>query len=261
MINKEKFTQHIKDLSTRELVSKVLDKIEIVIKNHEIKYTDFLNPYEQKSVIEVTNAFPELKVSSFGGYLESERKVLAIYQDYLTPELIEKPIAAIEIKTIAEQKISHRDVLGSALGLGIKREKVGDILIHEDYFQIIVNKSLEDFIIFNLNKIGKVEVEAKSIDFNKVKPVEAEYKSIVGFLASLRLDAVVSFAFKISRSEAQSLIGKERVTVNWEQIPKNDYIIDTGDIITLRGKGRAKIEEIGGRTKSDRIKVVIKKLI
>ena len=261
MINKEKFTQHLKDLATKELVSKVLDKIDIVLKNHEVKYTDFLNPYEQKSVIEVVNAFPELKVSSFGGYSESERKVLAIYQDYLTQELIETPISAIEIKTKAEQKISHRDVLGAALGLGIKREKVGDILIHEDCFQIIVNKTLEDFIIFNLNKIGKAEVEAKSIEFSKIKPMHAEYKNIVGFLSSLRLDAVVSLAFKISRSEAQSLIGKERVTVNWEQIQKNDYIIDTGDIITLRGKGRATIEEIGGRTKSDRIKVVIKKLI
>jgi len=258
MIDKQKYTRHILDPAMRDLISKVIDKVEIVIKNHEIKYTDFLNPYEQQSVIQLVNAFPDLSTVSFGGYAGAERKALAIFQDYLTPDTIEEPISAVEIRTKSEKIISHRDILGSVLGLGIKREKLGDILIHEDYFQVIVQKNLKDFIVFNLNKVGRADVEARGIELDKVKSMEVEYKSMTGFLASLRLDAFVSFAFKISRSDAQSLIGKERVTVNWEVVNKNDYILTDGDLITLRGKGRAMIEDIGGRTKSDRIKVTIK---
>lgn len=259
--DKEKYIQHISDVNTKELISKTLDKIIAVLKNHEVKFTDFLNPYEQQCLVQIVNSFTELDYKTIGGYGESERKVLAIFQNYLTHDLIDIPITAIEIKTKADNKISHRDVLGSVLGLGIKREKVGDILIHDDCFQIIIHKVLEDYVLVNLTKIGRVNVKVNRIDLNKLKPMKIEYKKITGFLASLRLDAVVSFAFKVHRSEAQSLIKKERVTINWEMIQKNDYILSKQDIISVRGKGKVIIEDIGGRTKSDRIKVLFKKPI
>ncbi|MDR5657924.1 YlmH/Sll1252 family protein [Serpentinicella sp. ANB-PHB4] len=259
MIDKEKYLIHIKDLKIRQLTNRVLDIVHIVLKKHEVKYTHFLNPYEKKCVIQLINAFPDLAYKSFGGFEDAEREIVAIYQDYLDDNSIEVPISAIEITSKSRNEINHRDILGAALGLGLKREKLGDILIHKNKYQLIVDKTLIDFLIFNLTHVGSNEVKLKNILLSNIQIPIQEYKEIQGFVASLRLDAIISLAFKLSRGDAQSVITKDKVTVNWETVNKNNSLLKEGDIISLRGKGRIEIKTIGRRTKSDRTQVIIKK--
>lgn len=262
MLNKEKLIEHIKEDNLKDVVIKVIDKAEIVLKKHEIKSTDFLNPYELSAAINVLNSIYDLSYIEVGGYKEAERKTIVMFPDYLEDYMIDIPVAILEIQSSSQfVNLDHRDYLGSILGMGLKREKIGDIIIHNNMCQIIINSNLKDYILYNLNKVGNTSVKVKEIKLEDIIPPDIEYKKIQGNIASLRLDAVLSTGFKLSRTEAQSLISKERVNVNWGKTIKSSYEINENDIISVKGKGRVIVDSIEGKTKSGRTVVKLLKPI
>lgn len=262
MINKEKYISHIKEEDLKYLLIQVLDKVEIVLRTHDIKTTDFLNPYELKRITEVLSSFENIAWIDSGGYEGAERKLLIVFQDYLLPETIEKPLVALKITKNSEfETLTHRDYLGGLLSLGIKREKVGDILVYDEGCYIILQEPLKDYIQFHLNKIGNVSISIKEVDLEEVKLLDVNFKEILGTVASLRLDNIISLAFKAPRSEAQTFISKERVYINWSIANKNFHEIHEGDIISVRGRGRVIVEKIQGKTRTGRIHIKLKKPI
>lgn len=262
MINKEKYIAHIKEEDMKYLLTQTLDKAEVVLKNHDIKTTDFLNPYELKMITSILSSFPDIAWISAGGYEKAERKMLVIFQDYLTTDVIERPLAALKVVNTSEFTIlNHRDYLGALLSLGIKREKIGDIILHNSGCYIILEKTLKDYVLFNLHKIGNNSITIKEISLDDIKPLEIKFKEITGTVASLRLDSIISLAFKTSRTEAQALISREKVYINWSIANKNFHEMNKGDTISVRGKGRVIVEEIQGKTKSGRIHIKLKKPI
>ncbi|AKL95557.1 RNA-binding protein YlmH [Clostridium aceticum] len=262
MVNKETYIQHIKDQDLKQLLVKVLDQVEIVLKTHDVKSTDFLNPYELRTVTQMLSDFQDIGWIATGGHKEAERKVLVIFQDYLAEETIKMPLGALELTgNIQFKTLNHRDYLGSILSLGIRREKIGDIIINQDKCQIILKEELKDFLQLHLNKVGNTSIDVKEIDLREIKALEISYKEISGTVASLRLDSIVSLGFKVSRAEAQNLIAKEKVYINWGIANKNFFEIGNGDVISVRGKGRVIVEDLQGKTKSGRVHIKLKKPI
>lgn len=253
---------HIQDPGLKNMMLKILDKVEIVSRKHEIKTTDFLNPQEAAMACDILNTIRDIQYIVSGGYDEAERKLITIFPEYLEGYGVDIPISVFEIKGTSQfEKLNHRDYLGAILGLGLKREKLGDIIVHNEISHVIVHESLKDYIFYNLNKVGNVFVKIKELKIGEIIPPEIEYKEIRGNVSSLRLDAILSLAYKISRSEAQDLISKERVSINWKQTAKSAQDVEEGNIISVKGKGRVKIAAIEGRTKSDRIVVSIHKFV
>ncbi|AOY77386.1 RNA-binding protein [Clostridium formicaceticum] len=262
MVNKESYLQHIKDHDLKQLLVKILDQVELVLKNHDIKTTDFLNPYELRAAIEILSTFQDIAWMATGGYEGAERKILIIFQDYLPATSIKIPLAVLELMGNMQFKtLNHRDYLGAILSLGIKRGKIGDIIINEDNCQVIIKEELKDFLQLHLNKVGNTSIENKEIALEEIKPLEISYKEIGGTVASLRLDSIVSLGFKVSRAEAQNLIAKEKVYINWGIANKNFFEVGNGDVISVRGKGRVIIEDFQRKTKSGRIHIKLKKPI
>ncbi|KAB3533158.1 YlmH family RNA-binding protein [Alkaliphilus serpentinus] len=263
MQDKEKYIQHIKDPQLQQTLIKVLDQVNGVLKKHEVKSTDFLSPYYEKKIREVLVGINRICHFSYGGYEGAERKVVLIHPDYLSSEDIELPLAALEI-TSNDQffKCNHRDFLGGILGLGIKREKIGDILINDDSKlikgYIILHRDMKDYILFNLNQVGKSKVMVREVQLSEIVIPHIEYKEGIGNVSSLRLDAVIAEIFNLSRANAQSRIEKEMVKINWEIITKVSYEVNCNDSLSVRGSGRADIVEILGKTKSGRIKLKYK---
>ncbi|MBM7614534.1 RNA-binding protein YlmH [Alkaliphilus hydrothermalis] len=265
-MDKEKLIQHIEDPVLKQAMIKVLDKAQTVLKSHEIKATDFLTPHQVQYGKKLLATLHGISCYSTGGYEGAERQVLVIFPDYLDESSVEAPIVALEATGSTQfHSINHRDYLGSILGLGLKREKIGDFLLHEEdqkhFCHMVLHEELKDFILFNLEKVGNVKVDLKEIALDTIIPPEIKYQEFVSNISSLRLDAVLGGGFKLSRSDAQSLISKEFVSVNWETIKKNFYETSEGDVISVRGKGRIHIVSIGGTTKSGRIKITMKKPI
>lgn len=257
-IDKEYYTSHILDHEKKIEMRKLLDKIEIVLNNHTIEATDFLDPYERYLAKSILNRF-DIKYLEFGGLEECERKVIQIFPEYYDESTLVSPVNYLKIQDILD--LSHKDYLGALLNLGIKRSKVGDILVHEDCGYIILKNEISDFVLLNLEKIGNRNIQIVEVNLCDITLPELKYKEVNGFLSSLRLDVVISSAYNLSRQESMNIIKSGNVKVNWEKIDKGSKEVEEGDVISIRGYGRSILYSIGGVSKKGRLKSTIRILI
>jgi len=255
--NKEQYISHIKDKDEIMNMRRVLDKIEIVEDRHIVQATDFLDPYEVRLAKSILNRFEHISYIEDGGLSNAERKILVIYPNYMEFDLKESPIAPLSISGNIEG-LRHKDFLGSLLGLGIMRGKIGDILIHEDNVQIIVSSDISDYILFNLRKVGNNNINIEYINRDTLKEGIETYKELIVNVSSLRLDATISSSFNLSRNDSLNIIKNGKVKVNWEPIKKPFFELKEGDIVSVRGYGRFVLYSIFGTTKKDRLKVGIR---
>ena len=183
--DKNKYIEHIDDKEQHIVMRKVIDKAEAVLKYHETTYTDFLDPYQRELARSILNRF-DISYYAEGGNEEAERKSIIIFPEYMTKDTIEHyPIRAIKIEgSFKFNSVSHRDFLGAIMGLGITREVVGDIFVHEDFAVVILHGDILDFVMYNLKQIGKESVEVKEIDLSEVKKPEEDYDDLVLTISS-----------------------------------------------------------------------------
>lgn len=259
-IDKDKYISHIKDSDKIIDMRRVIDKIEIALNNHSCECTDFLDPYERLLAKSILNRFIEIDYLEDGGIKQTERQIITIYPSYYEIENLPQNITVLRIVGDIDG-LSHKDFLGAILNLGIKRTKIGDILVHEEYTDVIVKKEIGDFILFNLEKVSnkKVLVEEKSLD--SIYPVEIPYKDINKTLSSYRLDVYISSSYNLSRQESMDIIKSGYVKVNWELINRPAKELVVGDMISVRGYGRSILHSVEGLSKKGKIKANIRILI
>ena len=155
--------------------------------------------------------------------------------------------------------LSHRDVLGSLMGLGISRERFGDIIMQDDGAVILADTPLLQYLKQNFTKIAMVAVSVEEMPLSDIAPRQEKVKEIKTTVASLRLDAIASSGFGISRTKAAEAIKGERVQVNWQPAKGPSQDVQEGDVISLRGKGRMELTQITGTSRKGRIGVLLKR--
>lgn len=257
-MDKIKLTSYIKDIGLKNKMFKIIDKANGCLKNYDVRYSDFLNPFEVENAKAILNSNDDLKYSVDGGYDESERKIVFIYPFYMEYEDIDETLRFIQIEgNFKFKSISHKDYLGSLLSLGIKREKIGDILIHDNFCQVVVSEDICDFIIINLDKVSRNKVKVKEITVKDIVQSEHNFKEISFTVSSLRVDSIISGVYSLSRNDSVKLIKGERVNVDYEKIISPSREIKSDSLISVRGHGRA-IIEVGDLTKKGRTKVKAK---
>ncbi|MDI3312461.1 MAG: YlmH/Sll1252 family protein [Thermoanaerobacterium sp.] len=236
------------------------DIINWVQKNRRDRFTDFLSMKDQKILLKLIDKYDDIDCRFDGGFKEAERKVACIY-----PVLFHVAdsdhfdiIKGIRINGDLS-RLSHRDVLGSLLGLGIKREKIGDIIKIQENCDVIVHNDIANYILMNLKKIGREKVIVNSIDLDEVMEPLIEYDDIKTTVASVRLDSIIASGFKISRTKASEMIKAGLSEVNWETNMSPSFEVKEGDIMSLRGHGRIKLQEVLGTSRKGRIYVHILK--
>lgn len=259
-IDKEIYTSHIRDNEKLIEMRKVLDKIENVLNNHTVESTDFLDPYEGYLAKSILHRFDDIQYFESGGLPSCERRIFSIAPDYLHENDLKSNLTYLRINGDI-QGLSHKDYLGAVLNLGIKRSKIGDILLQDDYTDIIVKDEISNFILFNLEKVANKKVEITEIHQVDLKEPELNFKEVNKFLPSLRLDVVLSNIYNLSRTESMNIIKSGNVKVNWEPIDKSSKELEVGDTISTRGYGRAKLHSIDGISKKGNIHVSIRILI
>lgn len=254
----------------RLLVSKLLDKIEFAQKKNTIETTDFLDIY-QKSILE--KVLKSVKYSNYiiyGGYENAERTMIIIYPEKL--ETVFKnnyfdynnivQIIRIVLPNEMRGKYTHRDYLGAVIKVGVKREKVGDILVSLDGADMIVSKEMLEYLnasLRELTRFSKSTFEVHKIEELNIVPVNTEIIKII--IPSMRMDSIISEIVKTSRSKANELIDSERVFINNELITKNSKILKENDMITVRGKGKFKVKQILNSTKRGNLVLEVEKYI
>ncbi|MEN6461160.1 MAG: YlmH/Sll1252 family protein [Syntrophomonas sp.] len=192
-----------------------------------------------------------------GGYDEAERKRLLVSPEWEVDPDTRIAYLRINHKKFKEQSIGHRDYMGAILNLGIKREKLGDIIVQNDMAYVIVDVDMVDFICQQLSRVKHGSVLVEEITKEEFIFTPPELTIVQLTLASLRLDAAIAGAYNLSRSGAENVIEAGNVKLNQMEIFKSSAQVKNGDLISVQGLGRFQLKEIGGLSRKGRYRVQI----
>ena len=226
-MNKQDLLKDYRKQEDKICLSQVLDKIEFMKAREKIEYTDFLDMY-QISLVE--NFLKKIKFENYklyGGYEDAERKILIIYPEKYNDNMLEKnypKILKVVRVTLGEEeqgKYSHRNYLGGIVKLGLKREKVGDILVADVGADIIAMEEFSEILKKELPSLTRFEnSKVEIIDLKDLRKKEISIEDVKIIVPSLRLDNIVSDLARTSRSKAVQIIAQERVFINGQNETK-----------------------------------------
>lgn len=257
--NIEKIAQSTED---RVLLAKLWDKIHAGIRRCIMANTCFLSPREQELARYLFGVEPGL--SFFGGYDDAERKMLVYLPEYLDNESLyeeDSPMVCLRATFFEEDTLSHRDFLGALMGAGIARETVGDICVGKGYCDFFVTAEIAPYVEQNFFSAGRTKLHLTRIPLRDAHIPKPEVKEIKDTVASLRLDSVISSGFRIGRSLAAQYINAGKAAIDGLPCEKPDKTVSEGMKISVRGLGKIKLASINGKTKKDRISVIIHRYV
>ncbi len=245
----------------RLLLAKVLDKYEQSQRKNIPAATLFLSPREQQLVQALLNAAGVRSGYVLdGGYEEAERKIAVFLPDWA--EDAEGELVFLRaLFHGADSALTHRDILGSLMGLGVERDRLGDILVSPHSADIIAAPSLRDFFLREWTEAGRVKLTVAEIAREELLLPQVQVKVLRDTVSSLRLDAVAAAAFSVSRGKAAELIAAGRVNLDHVPCLKPDKPVAEGAVLTARGFGKAKLKEVGGLSKKGRTGITIERYL
>lgn len=269
-MNKQELLNKYDNDEERLLVSKLLDKIEFVDKKNTVENTDFLDIHQRMILEKVLKNIQYKNYIVYGGYENCERAMIILYPEKLEAVFENSyfnynnilQIIRITLPNELRGKYTHRDYLGAVVKVGVKREKVGDILVGVDGADIICSKEIASYLdtsLRELTRFSKSNFTTCGIEELNIEPPKTEKINII--IPSMRMDSIVSEIIKTSRSKAIEIINSERVFINSELATKNSKILKENDMITVRGKGRFKIIGILNSTKKGNLILEVEKYI
>lgn len=237
------------------------DRIQTAANQYIVTCSPFLDGHGQAIAMSLVKEGTGQGISPvfYGGYDDAERRVLLCLPDYAKLQDY-NPLSVIRVSVKPGGKpLGHGDYLGSVLGLGLSRDKVGDILVRDDGADIIILDEIKDFMMTNYVKAGRAYLSLESVPIDQL--IVPERKPVIksDTVASLRLDNIVASAFAISRTKAAEAIKSGRVLVDCMEELRPDVQVQEGSKIVLRGKGRVYFIEIGGRSRKDRQYITFEK--
>lgn len=251
-MNKEDtlFSKRLSDLAVRA------DQKNIVL------FSDFLNLNELNIFHSCAKDLSFIQTQTFGGYEMAERQIIAFIPDALFYDW-QYPIRVLRIEPSSRkyaEELSHRDYLGTILGLGIERSTIGDILCDKEGAFVFCLDKIADYILSELVRIKHTSVVVREVALDEIH-YEPEFELIKGSVASVRLDTLMALAFSSSRSSLSGLIEAGSVFVNGKLVTSNGYKIKEQDIISVRGHGRFRYRGILSQTRKGRVFVEIEKYV
>ena len=236
----------------RLLLGRVWDKYEQCRRRNIPVVTGFLSPAEQELVRRLMGA---LDVREgwllWGGYDTAQRRQAHFLPDWQTEPDFEA-VAALRATFYEPNSLTHRDVLGSLMGLGVTRESVGDILVAEQSVDVLVTEPVRCFLLDSWDSAGRVRLKVQPIGLTELQVPEEKVKLLRDTVSSLRLDAVLSAMLHVSRGTAAELIEAGRVEINHLPVEKPHAPVYEQDVFTVRGKGRFRLTALPGKSKKDR---------
>ena len=189
----------------------------------------------------------------WGGYEDAERGIYLFYPDYMDEESarLSAPLALLRAHKSRSDTLTHRDYLGAILGLGIRREWVGDILVQEHSAYVFCLPSVAPALL-ELEQVGRTGVKAAAVELAAVPVPERKVRPMTFTVQSARLDAVVSGMFRLSRTSAAAQIRAGAVHLNYTECLRPDAPVAPGDVLSLRGAGKGSVTEMGGMSRKGR---------
>ncbi len=247
------------------IISRIQDRIEQCRDGYYVTTTGLLDSHEQSLAKSAARNAAGVRAIMYGGYADAERRMLVCIPTEIPMTDEDATEGLLQVLRVKKRpggrELSHRDYLGSMLGLGIDRRVTGDILVREDGADIIIVPDIAEFLMREYAHVGRTEVMTEIVPIEELILPEVRTQTIRDTVPSARLDTVVSSAFKISRSKAAEAIRGGIVSVDHIEVVKPDAHVEEGSVLVLKGKGKAVVSEIGGESKKGRLWITIEKYI
>ncbi|MBR2021306.1 MAG: hypothetical protein IJ939_02625 [Clostridia bacterium] len=233
------------------------------------EFTHFLDGRQLRLARDFLASRDNVRIVSYGGFDGAERCVVGIFPSDIYSGCDEKElyemfdIVGIEVRGSGFSTFSHRDVMGSVLALGVKREAMGDIYVPVDSRSayLCMTSVAAGFVCESLESVSRDKVKCRLVKAHELPVPERRYSVISGTIASPRLDCVISLVTKTSREKAKTMITSGLVNVNHIPETRTDTQLNAEDLLSVRGYGRFKICELGDLTRKGRSRTVVHKMI
>lgn len=247
----------------RVYVLKTAGEIDQVVDRHELRRTDFLDPRQAVIVETLVRRHQDLHVVFYGGYPEAERKRAIIAPDYMRLDPEDAGIKVIDIVSddVRIADLDHGDYLGALLGLGMKRDKLGDLHVTQSGCQCIIAEEMASFVDLHLKQVHRVTVSTAIVPIDRLCPIIPKREELTFTAASMRLDAIIGDVWRLSRAKSLIPIKAGRCRVNWKVEEDPSCLLKEEDTVSLKGFGRFVLQSVQGETKKGRIRIIVSKFV
>ena len=219
-------------------------------------FLGFLDDFQQRVCRDALVRSP-LSHRFFGGYEDAERSYLGLALTHEDLADGRYPIACVRVRYRPQDGITHRDLLGSVMGLSLKREAVGDILAEEDAARLYLSSAVKETVLTQLTKVGRAGVSCQEVPLGGTGA--RRYQEMAGSLSSLRLDCAAAFLGSLSRSDAAKHISGGLVAVDGRTVLDQARIIKPGEKISIRGTGKFLFDREIGTSRKGKLRVLFRK--
>lgn len=257
--SKYSFLQGLDDDDVR-LLDRLSDWTRAAEEKYVVKFSAFL---DERQCLLCSRLMASLKYENYmlwGGFEGAQRQMICVYPQYGEPDKSDFPIVPVTFRYRMEDKLTHRDFLGSLMGMRITRDSVGDILVGEGSAAVFLRNSVAEDVLFSLKKVGRTGVKTERGYDGSIAP-EVKTVEICGTVASMRADCIFSLAAKLSREKAAQLIKNTGIEINHVLKNSPKATLDEGDVFSVRGYGKFVLGSVDGVTKKDRIHITLCKFV
>ena len=188
-----------------------------------------------------------------------EKNMIGIFPREFS-EHLEFPVKYFKITNRSKFKqLEHKDYLGSLMGLGFKREMMGDLVVKDDSCYGVAGEEIYEFIAENMTSAGRNPVEIEEISPSCVP--QTEYEDIVATVPSMRFDSIISAVSNLSRTRAIQVIESGDAMLNYAPEKDKSAVVKEGDIVTIKRNGKYLIGRELGESKKGKLRVSIRKFV
>ncbi|WP_458121750.1 YlmH family RNA-binding protein [Paenibacillus sp. Z6-24] len=247
----------------REFVERAAEWVDNAARYHEQKLTDFLDPRQAYILSTLIAREPDVQLRLDGGSPHAERKRALVGPDYLDLESEDMQLEVLSITPEGQKftELEHGDYMGSILGLGMKRGKVGDIHVLDDGCHTVVASEIASYLHLHMNQVHRLHVMTSLLPISELRAAVPDIQTLELSVASMRLDGIASDVYRLSRSKILVPIKAGRCRVNWKPEEDPSHPLKEGDMVSVQGLGRFKVLELEGVTKKGRYRVKIGKYV
>ena len=244
---------------TELLLAQLRDAVFLCQKRGVPIFTGFLTEAEQTAATDFLRR-QDINWLLYGGFEEAERRMLGVFPNFAPPSPDEFPIDAITVTCRKTDKPEHRSVLGTLMAQGIERNCLGDILIEEGRCVFFCRPTVTPALLDNVTKIGGIGVTL-SLSCQFPLPAAHGFRTVTDTVASARLDCIVAALCGVGRSQAEEWITSGCVLIRSVECKKVSQQVREGDTVTVRGKGKFVIDNMGDVTRKGRLILSARKYV
>ncbi|QAT49843.1 hypothetical protein EQM14_08650 [Caproiciproducens sp. NJN-50] len=234
------------------LETRFRDLVRLCAAGGRARFSAFLDEREAFEARKLAEREKAGNILLWGGYPEAERVMLGVFPDFIRPDEAEFPVDAVTAVFRKCDRLSHRDFLGALLHTGMERSALGDILVGEGRCVFFCRREISDFLLLQISKIGGTGVRMTK-GFDGPLPEARRFEEWDAVVASARLDCAAAAAVSTSREKASAMIRSGLVQLNHETVVSPSEEVREGDTISVRGKGRFALDQVGPVTKKGRL--------